>query len=194
MTEDRSARYPLVVEMDGQLTWSGYVMRCPKCGSDREWSLVIEQPQDATGELAWAMCPADHRFWHPLVYPDIVRGLAKRMEAESDLERHRRGTEDLGEWRPTISTVPWTPHWEDWSTEEDGRRPVYRSWLVSGPVRWYEDWAELVSAHKAALHLEIAEWARTTETDSSAEWMLRWGTTDPEIDRMPPQDSPAGAR
>ncbi|QWF85611.1 hypothetical protein HUW46_09066 [Amycolatopsis sp. CA-230715] len=122
----------------GRLTWYGTTIACRECGSDKRWTLTVEQPADAAGELSWLDCEAGHRAQHPLIYPEIVHRVLRWTAAPADhTEHHLR---PLADWAPRWTTVTSAP--------DQGPTRVYRDWTEPGPVDWERDWPELVQAQR----------------------------------------------
>lgn len=144
----------------GRLVWNGRPVRCPECGLDELWTLRLEREGDS--ELALGVCTNGHSVQHPLIYPELVHTASGF---------HRDGRLTASAQAPELQS--WTPHWRD----GDG---TYRDWNQPGPIDWPTQWPDVVVAHERLD--EIAEVVRThSDMDTSAGWMLAFGTTEPDL-------------
>jgi hypothetical protein len=96
--------------------------------------MIIDQPSDLDGEVAWLDCEHGHRARHPLIYPDIVHRVV-RSTADPKI--------------PVRELYEWTPQWISLrSVPGQQPVPVYHDWTESSPVQWSREWPALVAAQR----------------------------------------------
>ncbi|WP_433513807.1 hypothetical protein ACQP2T_61385 [Nonomuraea sp. CA-143628] len=135
------------VHVAGELVWCGYTLTCPECSSQAGWSLHVQQPLWTRGEMAWALCPLEHRLNHPLIYPEVVHLL---LDWSCDDPLTRPLLEDA------LSSLPWVPHVTHWRIadySEELHSVMHIAWdKVGGGHRnfWDMKYPELVEASQPA--------------------------------------------
>jgi hypothetical protein len=153
----------------GRVRWFGETLRCPECAAAvSRWTLFLAHPSD----VAIAQCPGEHRVQHPLFYPAIVRAV---IEWSTRPPGQRPGT--AAQQFDSRVLRNWQPHYRD----DTGAVVVYRDWTQPGAaaVDWSR-WPDILAGQQR--HEEIQSWLGTaSDTDTSATWLLRWGSTDPDV-------------
>jgi hypothetical protein len=151
----------------GQIRWYGYLLGCRECDSTDQWTLSVEHSAGNDGEVSWLGCGNGHRVRHPLIYPEVVHRVIG-WATSPDPDQHGSPSNQ--------KLCDWLPHW----TTPEPAAPAYRDWTEPGPVKWDQEWPELIEAYK--IIDKINDWQQNMPyADELWAWQDRWGTTEPDV-------------